>query len=180
MSLVALSYPNVPEPHQKFMDEVRNRHDREYAHIVRPHFSLVFPVPGIQETAFVTHVAAVARMREAIPFVCRYAMTHDDRANDNWYVFLVPDEGFSDIARLHDDLYTGILAPHLLLDRPYVPHIGVATSRDRRECKQLADQLNRKGVMVSGTVDMITISEYDGAVLTDGQQIPLGRGRYGD
>jgi 2'-5' RNA ligase len=180
MSLVALSYPRVPEEHQKFMDEVRNRHDRKYKDIVRPHFSLVFSVPDIPETAFLAHVAAIAAKHEPIPFVCRYAMTHDDRANDDWYVFLVPDEGFSAIARLHDELYTGILAPHLLLDRPYIPHIGVATNRDNLACKRLADELNSGALLVSGAIDAITISEYDGTAVRDLRQVPLGRGQQHD
>jgi 2'-5' RNA ligase len=173
MRFVALSYPNVPEAHQRFMDQVRDRHDPAYKDVVRPHFSLIFPVRDIPEPSLLTHVQAVAAKHKSIYFTCRYAMTHDDRASDNWYVFLVPDEGFSEIDRLHDDLYTGLLAPSLLLDRPYLPHIGIATSKDKLACKRLADELNGRGFEVSGTVDAIWISEYDGMSVMDRHQIPL-------
>lgn len=43
---------------------------------------------------------------------------------DHW-LFWTIREGNELVIRLHDDLYTGILAPHLREDLPYMPHIGL-------------------------------------------------------
>ena len=176
MSLVALCYPKVPERHQRFMDQLREKHDLAFKDVVRPHFTLVFPLRGVSDLVYREHIQTIAARREPFPFVCRYAMVHSDPANDNWYVFLVPDEGFSRIARLHDELYTGVLAPHLRLDLPYLPHIGVATFKDRTACRRLADELNRNGPEVSGVIDAISVGEYDGKVVADRYEIRLADG----
>jgi 2'-5' RNA ligase len=101
-------------------------------------------------------------------------MVHNDDSSDNYYVFLVPDEGFSDLALLHDALYTRVLVPHLRLDLPYVPHVGIATLKDSRRCKELADELNAKRLRIGGRVDEISVVEYDGKVVTDLRHFRLG------
>jgi 2'-5' RNA ligase len=174
VSLVALCYPTVTDEQQRFMDDLRSQYDLAFKDVVRPHFTLVFPVRDLPTPTFQNHVQRIARTHVPFRFVCRYAMVHDDRTNDNWYVFLVPDEGFSEIARLHDDLYTGLLASHLRLDLPYVPHIAVATLKDRVTCKEVADRLNRNGIEIAGTIDALSISEYDGTKVRDVQLIALG------
>ena len=92
-------------------------------------------------------------------------MLGNDDSNDNYYVFLLPDEGFSDIALLHDQIYTGPLQPYLRLDIPYVPHITVATISDNQRVKMLCDELNETGLEISGSLDGITVGQYDGSVV---------------
>jgi len=94
-------------------------------------------------------------------------MVHNDDSSDDYYVFLVPDEGFSELALLHDALYAGVLASRLRLDIPYVPHIGIATLKDPRKCKELADELNAKPLRIQGQVEEISVVDYDGKVVTD-------------
>lgn len=65
------------------------------------------------------------------------------------FVLLVQDEGFSEVVRLHDKLYTVILALELRLDIPFYPHIGIGSSTDVLACKRLADDLKMKFALVS-------------------------------
>jgi hypothetical protein len=101
-------------------------------------------------------------------------MLGNDALDDNYYVFLVPDEGYSAISLLHDHLYTGSFAPFHRLDIPYIPHIGVATMADAPKVKALCDRLNSTGVNISGTLNYITVCEYDGRRITDLEHISLG------
>lgn len=174
MGLLALCYPKLAADDQRFIDEFRHHHDHAYRDVVRPHFTVVFQVRELAETVFSEHVAQIARASRPFSFVCRYAMVHDDDSSDDYYVFLVPDEGFSELALLHDALYTNVLTPHLRLDIPYVPHVGIATLKDPRKCKELADELNAKGLRVGGRVDKISVVEYDGKVVTDLRHFRLG------
>jgi hypothetical protein len=133
-------------------------------HVVAPHFTLVFGLAGMNECDYLGHVENIAAKAEPIPFHCRYAMLGADDSDDTAYVFLVPDEGNSAIALLHDRLYTGLLAPHLRLDLEYVPHMTVGACGDRGEAKALCDALNSQGVSIAGRLKAVTV-----AALEDGR-----------
>lgn len=77
-------------------------------------------------------------------------------------VFMIPDEGFSKLVKLHDVFYTGPLAPELRLDIPFVPHIGIASDPSAVECKKLVDRLNKQGFEIDGKVERLDIIEFDG------------------
>jgi len=174
MSLLALCYPKSRAEDQRFIDRVRLRHDHAYREVVRPHFTMVFQVRDLIESTFSAHVAHVAETSAPIRFVCRYAMVHNDVSSDDYYVFLVPDQGFSELALLHDALYTEVLAPRLRLDVPYVPHIGVATLKDPHRCKELADELNGQGLSIDGSVEEISVVKYNGQTVIDLHHFRLG------
>ena len=174
MSLLALCYPKLSAEDRRFIDEFRDRHDLAYRDVVRPHFTMVFQVRDVAESTFSKHVARIARASAAFHFVCRYAMVHNDVSSDDYYVFLVPDEGFSELALLHDALYTEVLISKLRLDIPYVPHIGIATLKDSARCKELADELNSRRLSIGGKVDEITVVAYNGKVVVDLRHFDLG------
>jgi len=174
VSLLALCYPKFSAKDQEFIDDFRDKHDLVYRHVVGAHFTLVFPVRDVDETTFVAHVGEIAESSAVIRFVCRYAMVHNDVLSDNYYVFLVPDEGFSEIALLHDALYTKVLTSKLRLDLPFIPHIGIATMKDATRCKELADELNTAHPSFTGSIEEITVVEYDGKLVTDVRHFVLG------
>lgn len=174
MSLLALCYPELSADDRRFVGEFRDRYDLAYRDVVRPHFTMVFQVQDLAESTFSEHVARAAKRAAAIRFACRYAMVHSDPRSDDCQLFLVPDEGFSELALLHDALYTGVLASKLTLEIPYVPHIGIATLEDPARCKQLADELNGRGLNIGGMIDAISVVDYDGRLVTDLRHFPLG------
>ena len=106
--------------------------------MVEAHFTLVFGSTTIAEDVYMRHVADIARASAGVPFHCKYAMLGDDAEDETAYVFLVPDEGYAGVSQLHDRLYTGLLAPCLRLDVPFIPHIGIGTLADRSEAKPSA------------------------------------------
>jgi 2'-5' RNA ligase len=78
------------------------------------------------------------------------------------HAFLTPDEGFSEIVRLHDGLYTGPLADELRLDLPFIPHVGIASTPSLEECKAIVDRLNKERFEIRGQVDALDVIGYDG------------------
>jgi 2'-5' RNA ligase len=174
VSLLALCFPKLRVEDQRYVDEFRDRHDHAYRDVVRAHFTMVFQVRDLAEPVFTEHVACIAEGSAPIRFVCRYAMVHNDVSSDDYYVFLVPEEGFSELSLLHDALYTRVLAPKLRLDVPYVPHVSIATLKDARRCKELADELNGRRLRVDGSVEEISIVEYNGKTVTDLRRFRLG------
>jgi hypothetical protein len=168
MALLVLAYPKLCAKDFDFIQMVRSKEDSLYYSVVDPHFTIVFPVDKIAPDVFVKHVRELSRRSPKFSFVLRCAVLDKDAFNDYTHVFLVPDEGYSLIIKLHDLLYTGPLAPELRLDLPFIPHIGVANALDPSHCKKVADSLNASSLAMAGTVEELRIVSY-----TDNRVTPL-------
>jgi 2'-5' RNA ligase len=166
-TLFTLCYPHIADADREFIDGFRREHDLPFRDVVAPHFTMVFGCSDVPLSLYRRHVATVARSQSVISFSCRYAMIFNVATNDNYSVFLVPDEGYSEISKLHDKFYRGPLAPHLRLDLPYIPHITIATIPDAARIKALCDKLNAAGITIHGQIDAITLCSYDGSKITD-------------
>ncbi|MDQ3704378.1 MAG: 2'-5' RNA ligase family protein [Chloroflexota bacterium] len=139
------------------------QHYPELSHsVLAPHFTFVFPTRAASEDDLVAHVAACADGFKRIDFVLRSSLLVKDDSSDNYYVMLVPDEGFSGIVRLHDKLYTGVLATSLRLNIPFIPHITVGYSTDVQFCKRVVDALNAAEFEIEGTIAALDIVRKDG------------------
>jgi len=160
MSLIALSYPELSPEDYAWIENIREAHEKNYS-IVRPHFTLVFETEGISQSDFTDHVHRVARETHTIRFVLRSTVVVTDKSEALTFVLLVPEEGHSRIAKLHDRLYTGILAGNQRLDMPYIPHVTVGNSPDPQECTNLANRLNDKEFAVEGTISSIDMAIYE-------------------
>jgi len=166
-TLYTLCYPDFSDADRQFIDDFRRQHDIPFRDVVAPHFTMVFGCDEVPLQPYRQHVAEIARSQDRIKFSCRYAMLHNDDSNDNYYVFLVPDQGYGEISKLHDKLYQGLLAPYMRLDIPYVPHIGIATIPDAARIKSLCDELNSTDIDICGRIKNISVSEYDGSKITN-------------
>jgi hypothetical protein len=155
--LLVVSYPIVDVDRLAWIQDIRSQYDELNFKTIEPHFTFVFPVAGIDRETFIRHVQRSLANRQSFEFVIRCATICDDAFSDYTHVFLVPDEGYSQIVKLHDRLYTGILAAKLHLDLPFIPHIGIANSRNAIGCKQLADRLNQQQFEIRGTVTKLDI-----------------------
>jgi hypothetical protein len=97
----------------------------------------------------------------------------DDEA-ERAYVYLVPDEGYSGLSRMHDDLYGGCLRKLLRLDIPFVPHITLGSMADRAAAKRLCDDLNRSGLEIGGSVNALTVAMLQDEKIRDLARFALG------
>ena len=150
-----LAYPSISQKDYDWIQKTRALYD-SYYELVRPHFTIVFR-SITREAEFVQHIRQRALAIRKFSFVLRCALVVEDVAGDMNQVFLVPDKGFSDIVKLHDKLYTGILAPELRLDIPFYPHITIGNSSDPLICKSLADELNGQNFGIEGAVNNLDI-----------------------
>ena len=175
MSLLVLAYPSIARADYEWIQRIRAQHDGHYYRLVEPHFTFVFPVSKVEREDFVEHVKRQSSGAEPIKFVLRCALVVADDSGKLSHVFLVPDEGFSEIVRLHDRLYTGALAPELRLDIPFIPHIDVCTALDARECKDLADELNAEGFRLEGRIETLDVVSYENATVQTIERIELGQ-----
>lgn len=173
MALAVVNYPALSEEDFEWIQSVRQEHDPLYYGVVDPHISLVFPTDGVDGPTFVNHVREKASATSPFEVVFRCTILGDPDFQGHAHAFLVPDEGFSDIVRLHDRLYTGPLAEFLRLDLPFIPHLGIANTPESDDCKVLIDDLNAEKFEISGRVNSLDVVEYDGETVSPVEQFSL-------
>jgi hypothetical protein len=139
-----------------------------------PAFTLVFP--GAESAAeVVKHVEATCAVTQRIRFCLRSAMIVPEHKSGWFHVFLVPDEGFGAIIRLHDRLHVGPLACCWRPEVPYIPHVTVASTRELDHARQTMGQLNARGLAIMGRIDEIEVHERDSAEARCIAKVPLAR-----
>ena len=157
MSLLVLAYPEIEKKDYDWIQKIRAKHDERYFNIVRPHFTLVFPVSNISEKILTEHVKSVIKAFKEFYFVFRCAQ-------------IVKDSLF---IKLHDALYTGPLEQELRMDIPFIPHLGIANNPDPYYCKRIADQINKDNPEIVGAVTKLDIVSFENDTITTLKQIPL-------
>jgi hypothetical protein len=100
-------------------------------------------------------------------FDLKVATVNKDSTGGYYHEFLVPDAGYSDIIKLHDKLYSDLLAPYLRFDVDFIPHISIGDSEDVQTSKNRVDELNENGIAIHGRISNLDVLEYaNGAVTT--------------
>jgi 2'-5' RNA ligase len=101
--------------------------------LIAPHLTVVFPVPAaVGIDAFEEHVRGIVWRTPAFDI----HLNGLAKTWDHW-LYLAVAEGRDEVIALHDDLYTGILRPYLLTERPYVPHVGLGLFAEERDTHDL-------------------------------------------
>jgi len=162
MKLLAVAYPELSEKDFKLIENYRREHDSLYD-IIRTHFTLVFPVRDFSEKIFAEEIKKQLQGIQAFTFTLRSATINKDAFTENYYAFLVPDEGHSNIIKLHDKLYCGRLSPYLRLDIDFIPHITIGNSTDIMACKKMVDDWNSNDFEITGKISSIDIINYEKA-----------------
>lgn len=157
MALAVIAYPKLTHEDYYFIQDFRKKNDPLLYSVIEPHISFVFPVDKFSELDFTDEIIRQSIDIESFDFIVRCAVVNKDSFLDYSHTLLVPDEGFSNIIKLHDKLYDGALIKERRLDIDYIPHIGIGTSKDIYECKQMADKLNKMRLNIKGRIDELTI-----------------------
>ena len=115
MIYALVHYPNVDTRH---INRLRMKYDPQ-VQLIEPHITLMFPVSeSIGEDYLVHHLEIVLRTWQSFPVHLQGCQISSDD-----YLFLMIQEGKTNVIRLHDDIYTGILADYWRKDIPIVPHL---------------------------------------------------------
>ncbi len=111
---------HYPEIERKTINAFRRKYDPHFD-LINAHITLVFPVPeSVGEKLLTGHIETV--LSSWHPFDIH--LKGFEKAWDHWLLLIV-QEGNDDLIKLHDELYTGILAPYLRHDIGFVPHIAL-------------------------------------------------------
>lgn len=117
MFYALVHYPNIDT---KRINEFRRKYDPQFD-LIEPHITFVFLVPdSIGEANLVHHIESVLGHWRPFPIQLKGLQ----KAWDHW-LFLILAEGNESVARLHRELYTGILVSYRREDIQFVPHLGL-------------------------------------------------------
>jgi 2'-5' RNA ligase len=172
-SLEVVAHPHFDKTDLAWLTDIRSRRAGSRG---APYFTLVFSGAGLAAADFRKAVTAAVADTPAIRFRLRSALVVPEQAVRRFHVFLIPDEGFGAILKLHDLLHAGPLSAALRPDTPYLPHITVATTSDFDAARKLAFALNHgDGLDIHGHIDALQIERRDGEVIKPFAEVPLAK-----
>ncbi|MEQ8814847.1 MAG: 2'-5' RNA ligase family protein [Thalassobaculum sp.] len=163
MSLAVLGRPRLKAADAAWITALRDRHGKALATPeIGPHVTLVFPTGATDATTATGHLAMVAGETPPLDLAFRCALPVPDPDSGDTFVYLVPDEGFSTLVRLHDRLYSGPFAEALRLDLPYIPHITLGRIAEAKLARALADDLNGQEPEIGARLETVELFRLDG------------------
>lgn len=142
MKLYVAAFP-ILDAQANWISEIRSSHD-PIAKYVTPHLTLVFPTLSFTVEDLRYELSKSVKGFAPFRVILRSAiiMPETTTGSKHAHIFLVPDEGFGQLVRLHDRLYAGKLASELRLDIPFIPHMTVGANLDLINAKTIAETLN--------------------------------------
>jgi len=163
MSLAVLGKPRLKAADAAWITALRDRHGRALtAPEIGPHVTLVFPTDATDATTATGHVAMIAGETPPLALAFRCALPVPDPDSGDTFIYLVPDEGFSALVRLHDRLYSGPFAEARRLDLAYMPHVTLARIAESKLARALADDLNGQEPEIHARLETIELVRLDG------------------
>jgi 2'-5' RNA ligase len=173
MNLCTLAYPTIASSDYEKIQAFRKQNDMYY-HVVEPHFTMAFPFSEWEVEPYIAEIRKQLRGFQSFDFCIRGAALNKDAFQVQYHVFLVPDEGHSQIMKLHYKLSADRLFPYRLLDVDFVPHIGVGNSKDALRCVEMVESWNQEEFSISGHISALDIANYENDTVETIKRIPLG------
>jgi hypothetical protein len=171
-SLEVIARPHFDKADLAWLTDIRSRRAGSRG---APYFTLVFATLGLTAAAFTKAIRANAKAIHPIRFRLRSALVVPERTVGRFHVFLIPDEGFGAILRLHDALHAGPIGAALRQDSPYLPHITVATTADHASARDLAFALNNDVIDIHGHIEALQVESRAREAITQVAEIPLSK-----
>ena len=169
-TLEVIARPHFDKADLAWLTDIRSRRAGSRG---TPYFTLVFSGVDMAPKGFTDAIRAHVQGAHPIRFRLRSALVAPEPTVSRFHVFLIPDEGFSAILKLHDMLHAGPIAAALRTDTPYLPHITVATTTDHAAARKLAFALNQGDIDIHGRIDALQVERRVGEVIKPVADIPL-------
>lgn len=175
MSLEVIARPHFEKADLAWLTDIRSRRAGSRG---PPYFTLVFPGAELEPKAFVAQIHANVEGFAKVRFRLRSALVVNEHTVDRFHVFLVPDEGFGAILKLHDALHVGPVEAAIRPETPYLPHITVATTTTHFEARKVAQALNQGDIDIQGHIEALQVELREGEVIKEIAEVPLSKGGW--
>jgi len=173
MSLIAISYPKISQSDFDWIQSLRKKYDKDGYRLLNLHFTLIFLIEKIKQEKFIDHIRPKIQNCHKIQFELNRFKLCSKPFERKWFIFLVPEKGKNEISKLHDILYSELLAPELSLDYPFDPHITIGCLEDKNRCLDIIEDLNKNDFSVYGQIDFIDAAAYENDIVMTIEKIKL-------
>ncbi|MDZ8258657.1 2'-5' RNA ligase family protein [Nostoc sp. ChiQUE01b] len=115
MSYALVHYPNI---NTENINQIRQKYDPQFD-LIEPHITLVFPIiESINKNHLIFHIDKILSNWKTFPI-------HLQGLQKSWdeYLFLMLESGKVEMIKLHNELYTDILAKYRKDNLLFVPHL---------------------------------------------------------
>ncbi len=135
------------------INKFRQKYDPQFD-LIEPHITLVFPLlQSIDEDTLSLHIKSILITWKPFPI-------HLKGLQKSWdeYLFLMVQEGKEDVIKLHNELYTGILAEYCRENPPFVPHLTLGVfSKNRLQYPQALEEAQELDLDYRCMVDKLSL-----------------------
>ncbi|WP_448266887.1 2'-5' RNA ligase family protein [Nostoc sp. DSM 114159] len=154
MSYALVHYPNI---NTEDIDQIRQKYDPQFD-LIEPHITLVFPIiESINENNLILHIDSILSKWKTFP-ICLQGL------QKSWdeYMFLMVEEGKVDTIKLHNELYTSILAEYFRYNLPFVPHLTLGKfTKDTDKFLQVLEEAQHLDLNYRCFVDKVHLINID-------------------
>lgn len=173
MAFAVVAYPILTAADHNQVETCRQKHDKLFG-VIKPHFTLVFPMEGITAEEFTDAAVSDLSGIKEINFVMRCATLNKDAFSPVYHAFLVVDEGNSSLIKLHDLAYNNsVIGKFHLPEIDYIPHIVIASSADVNKIKTIVSEWNAPGFEIAGKIQSVDLIEIANSQVTTIKKISL-------
>ena len=173
MNLCTLAYPELSTKDYQRIQDFR-KHNDVYYPVVEPHFTLIFPSTDWELVPYSAEIKKQIIGFQPFDFCIRCAVPDKDAFQDLYHAFLVPDDGYAQIAKLHFSLCADRFFELASLEVDFIPHLGIGNSPDPLRCYEMVASWNCEDFVISGRISALDISNYENETVTTLRHIPLG------
>lgn len=154
MSYALVHYPNI---NTEDINQIRQKYDPQ-VDVIKPHITLVFPVvESINKNNLILHIDSILSKWKTFPICLKGLQKSWDE-----YMFLMVEEGKVDMIKLHDKLYTGILAEYFRYNLPFVPHLTLGKfTKDTDKFLQVLEEVQHLDLNYRCFVDKVHLINID-------------------
>lgn len=173
MSLLALAFPELKQVDYNSIQTFRKQYDELFVGHFKPNFPVAFPVNSLSVDEFKQEITARISNVNRFEFTIRIAVVKKFAGDDIYHIYLIPDKGYSNIIKIYNRIYNGILSSEYNLDSDFIPRIEIGNSTDGMKCKELADKLNKEYLCIRGKVNSIDLLQFEDNIVTPIERIKL-------
>lgn len=169
-----VAIPTMSDNDWNFLQSLRKKYDAKGYAFIEPHFTLLATNNQFSKQTLDKYLDADSIREKAFHFSIRTAIFMPPLfEHKSWYVFLIPDRGFSELSILHRSICKAGLQLEFYKKFPFIPHVTVGSFKNQADCLQVADDINKHTFELFGSIERISLLEENDGCAQIFKQIML-------
>lgn len=158
--LMVVTVPTMSATDRAYIQTLRKQYDPQGYSFIEPHFTLLSLPHNFSKPVLTESLRIYLEQQAKVQFMLRTAIFMPPlNGHQAWYAFLLPEEGFSELMKLHRRLHSGQLQEMLDKNFPFIPHLTIGKFANQADCQRLVNAINATGLKLTGWIEKIVLME---------------------